>query len=247
MLYRVLCFNEFSSCWLPNLTQAITFFPTVATYNVLWIVEDMNSSATFQGWSTSPECEIYNFLGGKLDQPTTEEYAAFLFLIVMSIIACPITIALNALVIIAVKIKRRLRTRSNIALACLALTDELALIAHPIFLAVTVSALQGENSSKICTLQPLLKNTLRLLSAASLYHMVLMNFERYIAIKHSFAYETIVTEARIFGMSTITWIIVVIRIPLIIAGNGVYIQVSSILIDVFIPRYHNLLSNNSFL
>ena len=191
----------------------------------------MNSSATFQGWSTSPDCEIYNFCWTeKLDQPTTEEYVAFLFLIVISIITCPTTIALNALVVIAVKIKRRLITRSNLALVCLALTDELtALIAHPIFIAVTVSALQSENSSKICTLQPLLKNTLRLLSAASLYHMVLMSLERYIAIKHSFAYETIVTEARILGMSTITWIIVVIRIPLIIAGNGVYIQVSSIL------------------
>ena len=190
----------------------------------------MNSSATSQGWSTNSECEIYHFLGGKLDQPTTEVYVVFLFLIVISIITCPITIALNALVIIAVKIKRRLRTRSNIALACLALTDELtALIGHPIFIAVTVSALQGENSSKICTLQPLLKNTLRLLNAASLYHMVLMNLERYIAIKHSFAYETLVTETRILGMSAITWIIVVIRIPLIIAGNRVYIQVSSIL------------------
>ena len=68
--------------------------------------------------ATSSECEIYSFLGGKLDETTNEAYAALVFLIVLAIIASPVTTVLNALVIIAVRTKPRLKTTSNVALAC---------------------------------------------------------------------------------------------------------------------------------
>ena len=45
---------------------------------------------------------------------------------------------------------------------------------------------------------------------ASFYHMVLMNAERYVAIKHPFAYETRVTEVRIIIASCLTWAVTII-------------------------------------
>ena len=188
----------------------------------------MNSSATSNGWSTSPECEIYHFLGEKLDQPTTNVYLVFAFIIVVHIITCPATTVLNTLVLIAVKIKRQLRTMSNIALACLVLTDALmGLIGQPMFIAVAISTLRGEASSEICTLQRLARNTVRLLVAASLFHLVLLSVERYLAIKHSLEYQTMVTEARILGSSAIMWFIVALHIPLIAAGEDIYLPVSN--------------------
>ena len=72
---------------------------------------------------TPSQCEVHIFLGGTLDHTTTEAYAVLVFIIVVSVIACPITTVLNALVIIAVKTKPRLQIMSNIAIACLATTD----------------------------------------------------------------------------------------------------------------------------
>jgi len=75
-------------------------------------------NGTSDNRATSSECEIYSFLGGKLDETTNEAYAALVFLIVLAIIASPVTTFLNALVIIAVRTKPRLKTKSNVALAC---------------------------------------------------------------------------------------------------------------------------------
>ena len=48
---------------------------------------------------------------------------------------------------------------------------------------------------------------------ASLNHFVLLSAERYIAIKHSFAYENLVTEVRIIAVSGVMWAAAII--PLI--------------------------------
>ena len=60
---------------------------------------------------------------GTLDHTTPEAYGWLVFITVFSIITCPLTIVLNALVIIAVTTKHRLNTNTNIALACLSTTD----------------------------------------------------------------------------------------------------------------------------
>ena len=49
--------------------------------------------------------------------------AVFIIRIVVSALTCPLTILLNILVMVAVKTTLQLRTKSNIALACLATTD----------------------------------------------------------------------------------------------------------------------------
>ena len=45
--------------------------------------------------------------------------------LIINIIACPFTVLLNVMVIMAVKRRTRLQTNSNILLACLAATDAL--------------------------------------------------------------------------------------------------------------------------
>ena len=65
-------------------------------------------------------------VGERLEHPSPFVQASLMFLTVINIIIFPFTAALNALVMIAVKTKSRLRVhKSNILLAMLASTDSL--------------------------------------------------------------------------------------------------------------------------
>ena len=199
----------------------------------------MNSTATSLTGTIPAECVMYNLLGGKLDvldDTTTEAYAVLVFLIVVTILTSPLTVLLNVLVIIAVKTKPRLRTNSNIVLACLAVTDGLnGLVAQPWFVAIRILTLQGESSSVYCFLEQLTRNLIRLLCAASIIHLVLMSVERYLAIKHSFAYTTMVTKSRILISSALAWTTsVVITIPLVLTDNKMYLNITNGLLVVFL-------------
>ena len=51
---------------------------------------------------------------------------------------------------------------------------------------------------------------LRVLGVASLFHLAMVNVERYIAIKHSLRYEILVTETRLISVSAVLWIITIL-------------------------------------
>ena len=93
----------------------------------------MNLSRTFHTEVIISECELVTFLGGKLNESTTEANKVILSLIII-IICLLITSISNALVIFAVKTKPRLKTMSNFALACLATSDcVMGVIGQPFF------------------------------------------------------------------------------------------------------------------
>ena len=79
----------------------------------------MNSSTISDSHNAPKECGIHIFLGGTLDHTATEAYAVLVFLIIVNIITCPVTIILNTLALLAVNTKPRLKTKSNVALGCL--------------------------------------------------------------------------------------------------------------------------------
>ena len=195
----------------------------------------MNSTTTSHSQGIPPDCEIYIFLGGRLDHTTTEAYAVLVFLTVISIIACPLTTLLNALFMVAVKSKPHLRTKSNVALGCLATTDGiLGVIGQPLYIALLILVIQGDASSTNCTLELLARNSLRVLGLASFFHLTLMNVDRYIAIKHSYEYIAgMVTEARILCSSALAWIAtLLLTVPLAITDNDIYIAVNNITLSL---------------
>ena len=188
-------------------------------------VEEMNSSWTSQSQETPSQCEIFIFLGGTVDHTTTKAYAVLVFITVVSILTCPITTVLNALVIIAVKTKPRLQTMSNIALTCLATTDGImGVVGQPLFIAGVAGTIERN-----CLLTVSSKNVIRFLITASLFLLTLINVERYIAIKHSLQYITIVTKARLIRSSAILWIITsLLTVSLAIINNTIYLTISNI-------------------
>ena len=166
----------------------------------------MNSSETSQTASTGRECGLTP--QGTVNDISSEVYCWLVFITVISIITCPITTFLNALIIMAVKTKNQVRARSNIALACLSSTDAvMGVIGLPLFSSWLIVELQGNTFGMHCELIGFTRTSLRLLSIASLLHLAIVNAERYIAIKHSLRYEVIVTEARLIGVSALLWTI----------------------------------------
>ncbi len=132
-------------------------------------------------------------------------HAVFIVRLVVNALTCPLIILLNILVMVAVKIKRQLRTKSNVALACLATTDlVVGLVVQPLHFACYFFLFHGE-TDVFCSLKEIATEITIKCVLASLYHLLLMSAERYVAIKHPFAYENHVTEVRIIIVSGLAW------------------------------------------
>ena len=180
----------------------------------------MNSSETSQTASTGRKCGLTP--QGTVNDISSEVYCWLVFITVISIITCPVTTVLNALIMVAVKTKNQVRTKSNIALACLSSTDAvMGVIGLPLFSSWLIVELQGNTFGMHCELIGFTRTSLRLLTIASLLHLAIVNVERYIAIKHSLRYEIIVTEARLNGVSALLWTITLLLTFL--TGNN-YVQ-----------------------
>ena len=167
----------------------------------------MNSSKTSQTESAVHGCGLTS--QGTVDHTSSEVYGWLVFITVINIITFPITAVLNVLIMIAVKTNNQVRTKSNIALACLSSTDAvMGVIGQPLFIGWLIEELQGNTSGTYCVLIGFARAVLTLvLGIASLFHLAMMYVERYIAIKHSLRYEPTVTEARLIGVSALLWTI----------------------------------------
>ena len=140
-------------------------------------------------------------------------YAAFFAASAVEGIACPFTVLLNVLVIVAVMTRRRLLSHPNILLACLAATDlVVGLLVQPLDITIKILLLQGKTFNEFCECAFTFTIVLIICCASSLFHFVLISAERYLAIKHTFAHEVIVTKARLLIASALGWIL---TIPLI--------------------------------
>ena len=150
----------------------------------------------------------FEFLSKNHTNITSDVYSVLAITTAFNIFTLPSAILLNSLIIVAVKTKRHLRTKSNISLACLATTDfAVGLIVQP--LAITSFSLFfiGSSAQTMTSSFVWVSSAVgQTCTAASLLHLLLMSGERYLAIKHPFAYENgLVTEARIIMASGLAW------------------------------------------
>ena len=99
-------------------------------------------------------CEVYEVIGGRLHQPSILTQAFLIIIIVVIILTSPVTFAMNSLVMIAVKMKARLRVhKSNTALALLASTDlTVGVLLRPLYVALMRTILLDGTSNASCAL-----------------------------------------------------------------------------------------------
>ena len=122
--------------------------------------------------------------------------------------ACPFTILLNILVIVAVKKIRELQTNPNILIASLAVADLfVGVISMPLSISVDTLILRGTVSENmICTINEISSFVLYPASSVSYFHMILIAWERYVAIVKCTEYKVIVTKGRVKRYAGIAWI-----------------------------------------
>ena len=131
----------------------------------------------------------------------------FIIRIIVHLLICPLIILLNILVMVAVKTKRQLRTKSNTALACLATTDlVVGLLVQPLHIILSSFLLIGQGNI-FCNLSKVSITVTSKCLMASFTHLILMSAERYVAVRHPFVYENLVSEARIIIASGLAWVI----------------------------------------
>ena len=126
------------------------------------------------------------------------------------------------------KTKRRLRAhKSNVLLACLAVTDlAVSVIVQPMLIAQSsLNWAGGTTSSNVsCALHLCAQFITSVLCESSLFHLILISGERCLAMKHAYAYSNgLVTEVRLLVSSGLAWLLsLILHIPLFVHRSVFY-------------------------
>ena len=140
-----------------------------------------------------------------------ENEVSLQLVIAITAIAAPFTTFLNTLVIVTIQKTRQLQTNSNILITRLAITDLLVgAVSTPLIITVDALILRGTVSESIvCSINEIAAFVLYSAYSASLMHLTLMGWERYVAIAKPMKYKALVRKGRIKRYSGIVWITVV--------------------------------------
>ena len=158
-------------------------------------------------------------------------YGSLVASAVLNLAAFPFTILLNALIMVAVKTKRRLQTRPNILLACLALTDLMVgLVVQPLYITKTIFILQGKDAHDFCDIEGTFSVSVVMFMFATIFHSLVISIERYLAIKHTFIHAAVVTKTRLIISSAVAWIAAIIFLLFAFAHSQVAFFIAYIII-----------------
>jgi len=137
-----------------------------------------------------------------------EKTAFSMTAIILNVLSFPVTILMNVLVIMAVKTRRRLQSKYNILLACLAGTDLLVGAAsQPTLIAAEIYVIKGLPLIEYCRYYEQTHLIFSIPLFASMCHLTLISIERFVAMKYTFRYGTIVTEFRLKMAVVSSWVI----------------------------------------
>ena len=139
-----------------------------------------------------------------------ENEVSLQLVIAITTIAAPFTTFLNTLVIVTIQKTRELQTNSSILISSLAITDLfVGAVSTPLIITVDALILQGTVSESIvCNINESAAFVLYIAYSASYMHLILMGWERYVAIAKPMKYKVLVRKRRIKRYSGIIWITV---------------------------------------
>lgn len=164
--------------------------------------------------------------------------ATFSGSIVISAIACPFTILLNILVVYAVKTRKTLQNNSNILLSSLAVADLLVgFISFPLSIALDAFLLQRKIGLFLCRIALANQMVLYISACCSLYHLTVIAWERYVAIRKWKDYKVIVTTKRVTWCLAISWVLcllktVLVRVLIASGVNYKYVQFVDMIVSI---------------
>ena len=190
-------------------------------------------------FSSANSTNVTNVTSREGDTADVSSMAGAINVIIINTITCPFTVLLNVLVIKAVKSTPRLRTNSNILLACLAVTDALTgLLGQPLFVLWKIFLLFGLSDSG--TVENCFATTVVVILTASYFHLMLVTLERLLAIKFTMQYPNFITDEKmkraVLGVWILAFIIGVFRalnVSLVVRFFSVLLTLSCILFLAF--------------
>ena len=146
-----------------------------------------------------------------------ENEVSLQLVIAITAIAAPFTTFLNTLVIVTIQKTRELQTNSSILISSLAITDLLVgAVSTPLIITVDALILRGTvPESIVCRINESAVFVLYIAYGASYMHLILMGWERYIAIAKPMKYKVLVRKGRMQRYSGIVWITVIIGYVLV--------------------------------
>ena len=134
--------------------------------------------------------------------------STFYFIIgVVTLIASLSTVLLNVLVIIAIKQRKELQKLPNILLSSLAATGLLiGAIVMPLSITADVFISFRISYEHVCSLLVVSRCFGSFLFSATLYHLTIIAWERYMAIQNWMNYKVIVTKRRLKSLAAVAWL-----------------------------------------
>ena len=131
----------------------------------------------------------------------------YLIIGVVTLITSLSTILLNALVIIAIKQRKELQKLPNILLSSLVVTDLLiGAIVMPFSVMSDIFIFFRVSFEHVCSLLLVSRCFGPFLFSATLYHLTIIAWERYMAIQKWMDYKVIVTKRRLKNLATVAWL-----------------------------------------
>ena len=128
--------------------------------------------------------------------------------ITLNVATLPFVVVMNALIIIVIKTRRRLQTMYNIMLASLAGTDlVVGIMSQPIFVAQEIFLLTDPPLTEYCSIYRMTIWLYLSPTTTSLIQLAILSVERYMAMKYSLKYDSIVTSTRLTVAIVFSWLI----------------------------------------
>ena len=197
--------SDFFCFYLPPISCEVKRLKETVFYDKpsLFGVRVESNMANFSLANSTNVTNITSREGDKADGPSV---AGAINVIIINTITCPFTVILNLLVIKAVKSTPRLRTNSNILLACLAVTDALTgLFGQPLFVLWKIFQIFGLSDSG--TVENCYATAVIVYVTASYFHLMLVTLERLLAIKFTMQYPNIVNDEKMKRAVLVAWIL----------------------------------------
>ena len=201
--------SDFFCFYLPPISCKVKRLKETVFYDKpnLFGVRVESNMANFSLANSTNVTNITSREGDTADVPSV---AGAINVIIINTITCPFTVILNLLVIKAVKSTPRLRTNSNILLACLAVTDALTgLFGQPLFVLWKIFQIFGLSDSG--TVENCYATAEIVIVTASYFHLMLVTLERLLAIKFTMQYPNIVNDEKMKRAVLVAWILAFIN------------------------------------
>ena len=122
-------------------------------------------------------------------------------------LASPTIVLLNALVIIALRLRKKLQRLSNVLLLNIAVSDLLiGAVCMPLSAIVDSFVARQTLPENVCMLDFVTVYLMYIISWSSGLHLTLIAWERYVAIQKCMEYKSIVTRSRLNKFGIIAWV-----------------------------------------